>query len=355
MSNHRDFQLQPPPFSSSLLAATCVLCYFVTSHLESVSLSPGEILPPQFQIYRLFTSQFNHSGFFHILFNLLALMGMGVGLEKHMGSTRFLAMSIILGLVAGILYVAICGTLRSITGDIRWLFYSSVGFSGVLFAYATIETFLPATLPTRKIFGVNIPTKAYPWILMALIQVFIPGASFLGHLTGIFAGLLASNGLLYCLLPTISWVLRAENASQQGILSSLRQVSNFVPCPSDAVDNGISSSIATRLEQFHAWRATATAFSSPSLASHGETNETKIEGATGNEYDWGSQGVRLGDGKSRDVVVEEENEHHVVVTEEALGVVHDVCIVEEEVEDEEKEDTEEAEENTRLLRGVEGV
>ena len=53
-------------------------------------------------------------------------MGMGVGLEKHMGSTRFLAMSIILGLVAGIFYVAICGTLRSITGDLRWLFYSSV-------------------------------------------------------------------------------------------------------------------------------------------------------------------------------------------------------------------------------------
>jgi hypothetical protein len=48
---------------------------------------------------------------------------------------------------------------------------SAVGYSGVLFAYALVEAFhSPDT--SRSVFGMfNVPTKAYPFILLVLIQV----------------------------------------------------------------------------------------------------------------------------------------------------------------------------------------
>jgi hypothetical protein len=53
----------------------------------------------------------------------------------------------------------------------RELFTSAVGYSGVLFAYALVESFhSPET--SRSVFGMfSVPTKAYPFILLVLLQV----------------------------------------------------------------------------------------------------------------------------------------------------------------------------------------
>ena len=48
---------------------------------------------------------------------------------------------------------------------------SAVGYSGVLFTYALIEAFHSAEV-SRSVFGLfSVPTKAYPFILLVLIQV----------------------------------------------------------------------------------------------------------------------------------------------------------------------------------------
>jgi hypothetical protein len=48
---------------------------------------------------------------------------------------------------------------------------SAVGYSGVLFSYALVEAF-HSTETSRSVFGFfSVPTKAYPFILLALIQV----------------------------------------------------------------------------------------------------------------------------------------------------------------------------------------
>jgi len=48
---------------------------------------------------------------------------------------------------------------------------SAVGYSGVLFSYALIDAF-HSVETSRSVFGMfSVPTKAYPFILLALIQV----------------------------------------------------------------------------------------------------------------------------------------------------------------------------------------
>ena len=41
-------------------------------------------------------------------------------------------------------------------------------------------------VPSRSIFGFfSVPAKAYPWVLLGVWQLLVPGASFLGHLCGV--------------------------------------------------------------------------------------------------------------------------------------------------------------------------
>jgi hypothetical protein len=40
---------------------------------------------------------------------------------------------------------------------------------------------------SQSLFGIfDVPAKIYPWILLILIQLLMPGASFIGHLSGFF-------------------------------------------------------------------------------------------------------------------------------------------------------------------------
>lgn len=69
----------------------------------------------------------------------------------------------------------------------------SLGFSGVLFAFISIDCFDPQVQPTDglQVFGLMpVPKKYYPWIMLALMQLMLQNVSFLGHLGGITIGLL---------------------------------------------------------------------------------------------------------------------------------------------------------------------
>ncbi len=64
-----------------------------------------------------------------------------------------------------------CRSYSNLAGDPGALNTSAVGYSGVLFAYALIEAF-HSVESSRSVFGLfSVPTKAYPFILLVLIQV----------------------------------------------------------------------------------------------------------------------------------------------------------------------------------------
>ena len=55
----------------------------------------------------------------------------------------------------------------------------------------------------RSIFGMfKLPAKLYPWALLLLWQLLLPGVSFLGHLGGVMAGEALSRGLLAWCWPS---------------------------------------------------------------------------------------------------------------------------------------------------------
>lgn len=67
----------------------------------------------------------------------------------------------------------------------------AVGFSGVLFAMKVV--LYSQSDNYTYVHGLMVPARYAAWAELILIQMFVPGVSFLGHLGGILAGLLYVN------------------------------------------------------------------------------------------------------------------------------------------------------------------
>ena len=85
--------------------------------------------------------------------------------------------------------------------DSTWLGSRAVGFSGLVFGLIVIDN-AESGASHRSIFGFfNVPAQLYPWALLLLWQLLLPGVSFLGHLGGVLAGEVLSRGMLQRCLP----------------------------------------------------------------------------------------------------------------------------------------------------------
>lgn len=71
----------------------------------------------------------------------------------------------------------------------------------------------------------NVPARIYPFVLLILLQVLIPGISFLGHLSGILIGIVISIGAASYLLPSQETLQKIESYS---FLSRIVSQSNYV-------------------------------------------------------------------------------------------------------------------------------
>ncbi|MFA3783121.1 rhomboid family intramembrane serine protease [Melioribacteraceae bacterium 4301-Me] len=74
--------------------------YFALNPLTGYYRYPD--IPYNFQIWQLFTYQFMHGGFTHILFNMFFLWMFGMEIENLMGSRKFLIFYLLCGLGAGL-------------------------------------------------------------------------------------------------------------------------------------------------------------------------------------------------------------------------------------------------------------
>ena len=58
-----------------------------------------------------------------------------------------------------------------VTNDAQYVHQRVVGFSGVIFTLAVMESYR-STQPTRSVFGmVRVPTRVYPWVLLIVLSV----------------------------------------------------------------------------------------------------------------------------------------------------------------------------------------
>lgn len=80
----------------------------------------------------------------------------------------------------------------------------AVGFSAVIFSLKYVlnqsqSTLSPSSSPTTRVHGLEVPLGYACWVELVIISLVTPNASFLGHLSGILAGMIYLNGRKYIL------------------------------------------------------------------------------------------------------------------------------------------------------------
>ncbi|XP_016513888.1 rhomboid-like protein 14, mitochondrial isoform X3 [Nicotiana tabacum] len=113
----------------------------------------------------------------------------GIQLETSMGSAEFAStVAALVAMSQGITLVLAKSLLLFFDYERPYYKEYAVGFSGVLFAMKVILN--AQSDDYTYVHGLLVPTRYAAWAELVLIQMFVPGVSFLGHLGGILAGLL---------------------------------------------------------------------------------------------------------------------------------------------------------------------
>eukprot|EP00245_Coleochaete_scutata_P000706 TRINITY_DN1081_c0_g1_i1.p1 TRINITY_DN1081_c0_g1~~TRINITY_DN1081_c0_g1_i1.p1 ORF type:complete len:326 (+),score=39.40 TRINITY_DN1081_c0_g1_i1:244-1221(+) len=192
--NHR------PPVTLGLIAANLAI-YFRPFDLdvllpatERVCLWPRLILRDK-DLVRLMMSAWYHADDTHIVYNMISLLWKGAQIEATQGSERFGVMVGALLILSNTIHVGLAWMLGG-----SFLDECSIGFSAILFAMKTVLSWNSSS--SDLIYGIPIPTRYAAWAELILIQLVVPQASFLGHLSGILAGLAFLHG--HRLLPWLS-------------------------------------------------------------------------------------------------------------------------------------------------------
>ncbi|KAK1407833.1 hypothetical protein QVD17_39460 [Tagetes erecta] len=181
-----------PPVTAALLAANTLIylrpdfLYYIIPPIDQVWFNAYLILKHK-DLKRFFLSAFYHLGESHLFFNMMSLLWKGIQLENLMGSAEFASMiAVLLGLSQGITLL-LARSLVFFEYERAYYNEYAVGFSGVLFAMKVVLNSYSG--PYTSFHGFMVPTKYAAWAELILIQLLVPGVSFLGHLGGILAGI----------------------------------------------------------------------------------------------------------------------------------------------------------------------
>lgn len=199
------------PLGTRGVFVTCVALY-VTGVLlgfddfAQICMAPSWVLRDG-QVYRMFTSVLFHGSVLHLAFNMMAFVPMASSLERLLGTVQFTYILVLFTLLASIFHVG----LAFIGGALGYasMHECAIGFSGVIFGVIVVDTHL-SSIAQRSIFGFfTVPSQWYPLSLLIFLQVLMPSVSFVGHLSGLLAGLTYVRGHLNPLLlrpSTTAWI-----------------------------------------------------------------------------------------------------------------------------------------------------
>jgi len=175
-----------PPVTLGLMGLQTAL------HLSPMNL-PFSIygLSPQMiwersEFSRLISGQLLHADDYHLYYNMASFLYKGVKLETSISSNEFAIMTGVLMIGTGIIHTMLAVLLYTTYPEAY--FTTAVGFSGVIFALKTVLNFNSPTM--TNVWGINLPTKHAAWLELIIISFLNPNSSFLGHLSGILAGLI---------------------------------------------------------------------------------------------------------------------------------------------------------------------
>lgn len=163
--------------------------------VDDLHFGPSDLLDGN-AAYTLITSMYLHSGAMHIIFNMLALVFLGVRLEEKIGPLRFGVLYFISGICAGLLFGVVGLFLKDWTSVIG----ASGGVFGILAAYARLypqDEFMvfpiPKPLPISNWAGLFLGFA----MIMYLLSLYSPGQTIccwggeiahIAHIGGFVAG-----------------------------------------------------------------------------------------------------------------------------------------------------------------------
>lgn len=181
-----------PPITASLVAVNTLIylrpkfLHPFLPTLDQVCFNPHLILKNK-DLKRFFLSALYHLDDPHLVYNMMSLLWKGIQLETSMGSLEFASMvSVLLGLSQGITLL-LAKFMLLLNYPKAYYHEYAVGFSGVLFAMKIVLN--SRAEHYTNVHGLIIPARYAAWAELIIIQMFVPGTSFLGHLGGILAGI----------------------------------------------------------------------------------------------------------------------------------------------------------------------
>lgn len=183
-----------PPVTAGLILANTLIylrpgpLHRLLPSIDEVWFNP-HLIVKHGDLKRFFLSAFYHMGESHLVYNMMSLLWKGIQLETSMGSAEYTSMiAALLCLSQGISLLLAKSLLVFFDYEAAYYDQYAVGFSGVLFAMKVVVN--SQSDETTFLNGLLIPARHAAWAELILIQMFVPGVSFIGHLSGILAGLL---------------------------------------------------------------------------------------------------------------------------------------------------------------------
>jgi len=141
-----------------------------------------------FPINRLLLSGFLHVDEWHLYYNMSSLLWKGSQLEPRLGSQKFIALVTFSLITSHLVYLAVASLLLNVFHYEDSYNSCAVGFSAVLFA---LKYVLNVSSPSfTNIHGMRVPLKHACWLELVLASMASSNISFVGHLSGIMAGML---------------------------------------------------------------------------------------------------------------------------------------------------------------------
>lgn len=159
----------------------------------------------EYELWRSFSGATAHFEPLHLGFNMMSLYSLGMELEENFGSVNFFLYNVSLIVLTTAVMMGLTWLRIRNTGNTALSGTSTVGFSGILFAWMVVASlersntcpvpFLPdMCFDTYNVLGLKF--NAGPLVQLVIAQFIMPRASFVGHLAGIVCGFLVHWSLV---------------------------------------------------------------------------------------------------------------------------------------------------------------
>ncbi|CEO95023.1 unnamed protein product (mitochondrion) [Plasmodiophora brassicae] len=201
-----------------LTSATVAVCFVLwvwhwnsRSDLARVASSYRRIVIEK-QVWRCITSTYSHGSVLHLAFNMSMAWSQGQQFESQIGTVEFARVTTLFIVVSSCLSLGATWLLVHRMNQPGAADKQSVGYSAVLFAWYTAGSMQDPWTTLYFLGIVPTPRIVVPILALLFTQLLIANASFVGHLSGIVAGLLFGLDLFswfttYFFLCSLTWIV----------------------------------------------------------------------------------------------------------------------------------------------------